>query len=282
VIRLGAYGLLGAVVRIRSSAPLARHLAGALVDLSCADRRRAPMLTVEAFRESGWSVSWPNEQRYEGPDQDVAFYDVLGALNEAAAQHVSVTGRVGLHGGAVRIGATGVAVVGHSGTGKSTLTAGLVQAGHGYIADELAAVSLLGTHSADPAGGASVHPFHRPIGLRSGGLKALDLACSGGPFEFTFPLVASTIGRLVEAAPLGLVVFVDRNPLAPPQTSPLRPAHALHRLSNNTLGTCGMEREIFSKLEQLVRKVPAVVVRYGTIEQGVRLIELAVAGLASE
>lgn len=281
MIRLGSFDLLGHVVRIQSSAPLAEHLTDALADLSCADRRRSPMLTVEAFADDSWSVSWPDEQRYDGPDKAVAFYDVFGALNEAAARHAASTGRVGLHGGAVRIGATGVAVVGHSGAGKSTLTAGLVQAGHGFIADELAAVSVATGTSMDSAALASVHPFHRPIGLRSGGAEALGILVADGPFGYTFPLPAGTIGTLAGAVPLGLVVFVERDPLAPPQTEEVSPAHALHRLSNHTLGTWGMERETFPKLDQLVRTVPAVTVRYGTIEEGVALVERAAAAASS-
>ncbi len=276
VIRLGSFDLLGHVVRIRSSAPLAERLTAALADLSCGDRRRAPMLTVERFADGSWSVAWPEEQRYHGRDEAVAFSDVFGALNEAAARYATSIGRVSLHGGAVRIGAIGVAVVGHSGAGKSTLTAGLVQAGHGFIADELAAVSPAGADSKESPGAATVHPFHRPIGLRAGGAEALGVAIVDGPFKHTFPLSVATVGTLAGATPLGLVAFIERDPSASPQTTALSPARALHRLSNHTLGTWGMERKAFPQLEQLVRAVPAVVVRYGTIEEGVALIEQAV------
>ena len=188
VIRLGSFDLLGHVVNVQASMPLAVPLNAALAGLSCRRARRVPVLTVERFTDGVWSVSWRQEQRYRGMDESMAMYDVLGALNEAAALHVAADGRVGLHGGAVEIGGRALALVGHSGAGKSTLTAALVRAGHRYIADEVTAVSGSGTQQP------IVDPFHRPIGLRVDGAAVLGIDIPPGPFGETFPLDATLLG----------------------------------------------------------------------------------------
>ncbi len=272
VIQLGSFDLLGSVVNVRSSAPLAPPLTAALTTLSCRPTRRAPLLTVERFADGDWSVSWRDEQRYRGPDEGVAFYDVLGAFNDAAARHVASNGRVGLHGGAVDIDGRAIAMVGHSGSGKSTLTAALVQAGHGYIADEVTAVTAVTESGGDQL---TVSPFHRPIGLRSDGARILGIDIPAGPFEHTFPLDATSIGRLGGPAPLQVIAFVERDPGAEPTIEPISPAATLHRLSNQTLGTWGLERQTFRRLETMVNRVDAIVMRYDSVADGVALVERA-------
>ncbi len=269
MIRLGSFDLAGHVVSIRASAPLAGHLAAALGDLACSGRRRGPTLTVERFGTGHWSVSWRREQRYEGPDEDVAFYDTFGALNEVTARAVGGRGDVAVHGGSVSVAGRAVAVVGPSGAGKSTLTAALVQAGHGYIADELTVIAV----ADDTAGESMVRSYHRPIGLRTGGADLIGVEIPAGPFEYTFPLRASTIGSLATSAPLGMICFIERDPLQPPAATSLSAAAALHRLSNQTLGAWGLERPTFRRLEMLVRSVPAITIRYDDIADGVGLIE---------
>ncbi len=283
MIDLGTFSLQGYVVNIRSSEPLAEHLLVALAALACERNSNAKTLRMKRFRDGTWSVSWPDEQRYEGPDTGLALYDAFGALNEVAAQQAADQGRIGLHGGSIRIDGQGVAIVGHSGAGKSTLTAGLVQAGYGYIADELSAVELGGddrcegaTHS-DVAARPMLHPYHRPIGMRVGGAAAIGVDIPDGPFSHTFPLPATTIGTLVGPSPLHLIAFVDRHHDMPSEISGVTPAQSLQRLANHTLGTWGLEAEIFTKLDRLVRQVPSVVVRYGTVAEGVATIERALA-----
>ncbi len=267
VIRLGTFDLLGSRVNLRASAPLAKPLQEVLADLSCRSARRAPMLTVERFTDGDWSVAWRHEQRYSGPDASVAFYDVFGAFNEVAARQVANVGGVGLHGGAVAIDGRALALVGHSGSGKSTLTAALVCAGHGFVADEVSAVS--GPDAQNPI----VSTFHRPIGLRRGGAAALGIEIPSGPFDQTFPLRAESVGELSGPAPLEAIAFVERDEFGEPTVEPISPAVALHRLSDQTLGTWGLERETFRRLETMVKNVRAVVLRYAETADGVALAE---------
>ena len=269
MIRLGSFDLLGRVVSVRASTRLAEPLASALAGLSCRAARRAPLLTVERFANGDWSVAWRHEQRYRGPDEGVAFYDVLGAFNDVAARHAAADGRVCLHGGSVDVVGRVLSLVGHSGAGKSTLTAALVQAGHGFVADEVTAI-------ADPSGGdLTVSSFHRPIGLRSDGAALLGIGVPPGPFEHTFPLDATSIGSLGGPSPLRTIAFVERDITAGPAIEAISPALALHRLSNQTLGTWGLENETFRRLETIVKRVDSVVLRYDSIADGVALAERA-------
>lgn len=268
MIEVGYYDLLGQTILVRAAEPVASLLADAMADLVVPKRRRSRVLTVKHSDAGQWSVAWPREQRYAGPDIDVAFYDVFGALNEAAARSNAERGDVGLHGGAVEIDGSAIAVVGHSGAGKSTLTAALVLAGGGFIADELASVSA---QLGDDLERLQVRPFHRPIGIRVGAAEAIGLDIPSGPYEHTYPLRATSIGRLAQATPLGCIAFVERDPLQPPEVRTIRPPDALHRLSNQTLGAFGLEREMFRRLETIVRNVPAVVLRYGDVDDGVAM-----------
>ncbi len=267
--RLGSFDLLGQVVNVRVSTPLDEPLSAALAGLSCRSNRRAPVLTVEQFADGEWSVAWRREQRYSGPDESMAFADALDAVTDAAAHHGATDGSVGLYGGAVNIEGQALALVGGSGAGKSTLTAALVQAGHGYIADGVTAVATSG--AAPPV----VSPFHGPIGLRLGGAAALGLEVPVGPFDQTFPLDARSVGRQSGPTPLHAIAFVEYAAEAEPTIEPISPAFALHRLSNQTLGTWGLESETFRRLEVAVKHVESVVIRYGSIADGVALAERA-------
>ena len=113
--------------------------------------------------------------------------------------------------------------------------------------------------------------------MRADGAEAIGVAIPDGPFDSTYPLPAATIGALAGPAPLDLIGFVERHPGMPAGIDHVSPAQALHRLSNHTLGTWGLERETFPQLDRLVRAVPAVAIRYDTVAEGVAMVEQAVA-----
>ena len=268
MVRLGPFDVMGASVDIRASKPLAGVLADALVDLTTsAPGTVEATLTVRRSVRGIWTVSWPDQERYVGPDDGVALYDVMGALNDLAARQAAARGWIGLHGGSVSIGGRAVAVVGHSGAGKSTLTAALVRAGHGFIADEISAVTPEQL----------VQPYHRPVGLRAGGAAAIGLPISAGPYSSTFPFVASRHGSLVGATSLAMILFIARGPEGPLVLEPLEPGDSLARLCNQTLGTNGLERDVFRALDRLVRSIPVVTLRYVDAVSAVPALVTAVA-----
>ena len=159
---VGCFQALGQVVEIRAPRSLASLLAYVLGDLNTleeAERR------VEIRRDllGRWS------RRIDGVTAPIegcpaaGFYEAIGALDDLAAAQAASSVAV-LHASCIDVGGTAIAFAGLSGAGKSTLAAALATAGHGFIADEVAAVD----------GDGHVAPYHRPVGLRAGGAAAMD------------------------------------------------------------------------------------------------------------
>lgn len=276
--RLGVFNLPGRQVSVRSSSPLDDVLSYALHDLHVGPeasgglfRRggsRLPTLTVERFADNSWSVSWPDAQRYVGSDADMALYDALCALNEAAARSIADQGGVGLHGGSVSIDGAAVVLVGHSGSGKSTLTARLVQRGHEFVADEIAGVRSDGVD-----GALKVVPFARPIGLRAHGAELAGIEIPDGPYSSTYPWRPTCGDVARHSVRLGAVVIVDRNEADEVGLRSIEAAEALQRLANNTLGTEGIEPEAFRRLEAVVRSVPTAALNPGGLDEAAAAVE---------
>jgi hypothetical protein len=103
-------------------------------DLYLGDRR------IALLASSGRAVEW-----------------LLWDINRAAA--AASDGYLLLHAGAVQAGHRAVLLPAPSGGGKSTLVAGLVQRGLGYLSDELIALD---------GGGSRVLPYPKPISLKAG------------------------------------------------------------------------------------------------------------------
>ena len=93
----------------------------------------------------------------------------LQELNLLATTRTS--GAVLLHAGAVEFDGRVVVVTGESGRGKSTLTAALVQAGGGYLTDELVII--------DPED-LNVRPYPKPLDLDPNSLELLGLPPDDG------------------------------------------------------------------------------------------------------
>lgn len=202
-----------------------------------------------------WHVALAGEGVVSPVDTAGALAETLVELNRLAAASV-VADLIALHASVFEVGGRAVAVSGASGSGKSTLTAAAVQRGHGFVSDEVGAIT---------PGTWVVRPYHRPVGLRAGGAEAIGVPIEThphDPFEFVYPWRASAHGgRLAGPTPVALVALVERRS-GPVEITPIRPAEALFRLSGLTLSAVGHEREMFRRLEHLIREVPAVWVRY--------------------
>lgn len=135
-----------------------------------------------------------------------------------------------LHAGAVRRDGVAVAAVAPSGTGKSTLSAALLQHGYEYLSDELAWLQ---------PGDLTVRPFPKPLGLdeRSRRLLGLDPTRGGDRF-----LRVAEQGWRSSAtrAPLGLVLsLVRRGAVIGPVEQPLSGAGQAAALLVNQLNLLG-------------------------------------------
>jgi hypothetical protein len=264
---LGMYEVFDTRVELAVSGPLVEPLAAALGDLrvpTCGSATHS--IEVRLDDDGEWVLTAGESPRYRGPEIDLAFYDTLIAFNELAARRAVLAGRVVLHGGAVAVAGSGVAFVGHSGAGKSTLTAAMALAGHHFLADEVVAVDGEGV----------IHPFHRPVGLRQGGIDALGVAMPDGPFGFSAPLRVGGRGTLGGPTPITLVILLRRSDDGPARFEPLSPPHALLQLANQTLGGELLEREMFHRLDAFVRSVPVTSLHYGHVADAVVAIETCI------
>jgi hypothetical protein len=272
MVDIGHHGAFGSYFDVTADEPLAAELVHALHDL-----RVGPDVATEhrldvRLSADVWTVSWDGSDRYSGPEPDLALYDSLISINQHAARVAAAAGNVVLHGGAVDVGSRAVAFVGHSGAGKSTMTAAMARAGHHYLADEVVAV----------AGDLEVRPFHRPIGLRRGGAESLGVAVPAGPYGQVHPYVVGTSALLGTGSRLAAVLLLERNDLdaVKPRIVPMTPGQALFRLANQTLGATGLERAMFQRLDWLVRRLPVYELHYADLDAAVAEVEGLLCGPA--
>lgn len=139
---------------------------GADATTETADVGRSIRLEPVDGAEGRWRLVVPDGEAVAGP---LATADLVEAvLTQFTRQTVMSHGDDWfLHAGAVRRDGITVAAVAPSGTGKSTLTAALLQRGYEYLSDELAWLR---------PGDLTVLPFPKPLGLdeRSRRLVGLD------------------------------------------------------------------------------------------------------------
>jgi hypothetical protein len=265
------FDALGARFMVIGPSRLASTLRSSLADLTV-DAPGEHALRVEHTGLRRWSVWWDDVSIAVAVDASMALYSALRAVNARAAERASED-RLVLHGACVEIDGRGVAFVGDSGAGKTTLAVAALKRGHPLVCEEATAV----------AADLSVAAFHRPLGIRSETAERLALPRLRGPFRYVHPVEASSLGRLAAGATLGLVVlpvWSDR----PAEPVHLEPADALIRLMNHTLGAVGRERAAFRAAAHLVSAVPVfelAVAEVSTALDRIRLLASTKGGDAS-
>jgi hypothetical protein len=265
--RSGRHVVFGSHFEVVADEPLAAEILESLGDLRTVESASRPgewhRLCVR-LASGDWTVTWDDYERYSGPEPDLALYDALIAINVHAARIAAEVGHTVLHGGAVIVGGRAVAVVGHSGAGKSTFTTAMARAGHPYLADEVVAID----------DDLVVHAFHRPIGLRRGGAEAIGATIPDGPYAQIHPYRVGANDHLGTAAPLALALLLARDDAtSTPRLERLTPAAALFNLANQTLGATNLERQMFRRLDALVRRVPVCQLHYADLVDARRLVE---------
>lgn len=259
--RIGPYEALGVRVTIDAPDPVADVLVEALTDLAAQAGDPGHAVVVRADGDATFAVTVDGEQRVGLLGLGATIHYTLVVLNEFAARH-AVADSVVLHAGVVAFGGRAVAIVGTSGAGKTTLTAACLLAGASLVAEEVCAVDDHGT----------VWPYHRPLGLRPGGARALGLAVRPLAADLPVPPVrAPEISSLAGPTTLAGVMLVHRRPGAL-ELVPLAPVDALVRLSGQTLGDGGCERQMFRRLDQFVRRHPVWAAAYDVTEDAVATV----------
>lgn len=173
-------------------------------------------------------VALDGEVIVRSPASTVAFSHLIFVANQQAIERT--TRLVKLHAAGAVFNDQAIVLPGPMGTGKSTLVAGLVQRGLGYITDEVVAI--------DP-NGARVRPYPRPVSL---GTPPASL----GPIHWEPPVgsrrylgasgvvPARALGTPVEVeVPVGLVVLPQYVASAPTHIAAITGADALASIAGH-------------------------------------------------
>ena len=207
-----------------------------------------------------------------GDDLDSVMTFLHWRLNQLAIASTST--RVLLHASAVRR-ANGVAVFpAESNSGKSTLAAGLVRAGFGYVTDEAVAI--------DPAQGGVV-PFPKPISLDPGSWPLFaDSAPSIEGAADTFfhhewhldprALRSTALDDLDLTQTVTLVAFPRYQAGGPTIFEAMRPAEALLALLRNAFNLATVGKPGVAALATIARQVPTVRLSIGNLDAAIDLL----------
>ncbi len=146
-------------------------------------------------------------------------------LNQVMPLALSRQGKLVLHGSAVDIGGQGVAFLGESGRGKSTLAASFASEGTRFLTDDGLRLDWVGDRC-------MILPSHPSIRLWKDSQDALIAqdAAIAPAVSFTSKarfLAGSAISFCDEARPLRRVFFLGTGDASAPTIEPLRPAEAV-------------------------------------------------------
>ena len=149
-------------------------------------------------------------------------------LNQVMPLALSRQGKLVLHGSAVDIGGQGVAFLGESGRGKSTLAASFATEGEQFLTDDGLLLEWFDSRC-------MIIPNHPSIRLWEDSQEALvsERTVMAPAVSFTSKarfLAGPGIAFCDEARPLRRVFFLGDGDLATPTIEPLRPAEALIEL----------------------------------------------------
>ncbi|SEO53357.1 HprK-related kinase A [Aquisalimonas asiatica] len=163
---------------------------------------------------------------------------------------------------------------GASGSGKSTLVAALMLSGWRLLTDELVLLDV------DTG---AVQPFPRPLGLKNAAIHVIQRdfpqAVLGEPVNDTTKGQVAHLRpsrRSIEQARLPghieAVVFPRYRPGVAAELEACHPADAFLALVNQSFNYQVLGERAFRLLSELVQRVPAYEVQYGTLDEGHGLI----------
>ena len=178
-----------------------------------------------------------------------------------------------LHAGAVSREGAGIILPGPSGSGKSSLTLVLLQAGYSYLSDEIAVV--------DPSS-RDLHPFPKPISVKNVSVFP-DLASrkdlwfgphSAGPESvwYAHPEDVSA-SRISGPVPVRFIIFPTYDSSRGPRLHSLAPGEALRELINNSINLPRFGRNALHLLGSLVQEARCFSLATNSLKGAVALID---------
>ncbi len=276
---IGPMALAGAGVEIRTNDP---GTAARLTTLTASLPRLDSATTTVWLLDGGedgprrWRIYLDDDLFATLPDADAMVEATMTQLNQIAV--AQSTGWVLLHAGAVELDGRVVVVAGDSGRGKSTLTAALVQAGFGYLTDELVRI--------DPET-LAVPPYPKPFDLSTASQTLLGLRPAGasapGPKGRVAP---GAVGSVSEGGELALLVLLEPPPAddAPsaeppvPAATTLEPVDALVELLHSTFAETFALPDALDALVSMCTAVPAIALPRMPLPDAVAAVRAALDG----
>jgi hypothetical protein len=250
--RTRAYHALAHDFRIESELPdVGRYLDGLLAAFPEADRVGTVYTVAEAADDDG-------VRRVEVRDDDrvVARDASVGALAGSFVHHVnqqaiSLDYAVTCHAGGVERDEVGFVFPAHMESGKTTLTAGLVRAGFGYLTDEAVAFD---------ARTGLIEPFPKPLSIDAGSHSLFpELRPAAAPGDDVAPadqwqvppdaIRAGAVGRSCRAR---FVIFPAYEDGARTALEPMPRAAALLELATNTFSFRDEPRRCLERLGTVI------------------------------
>ena len=181
-------------------------------------------------------------------------------LNQVLPLALSRQGQLVLHGSAIDILGNGVAFVGESGRGKSTLAASFATAGGRFLTDD-------GLHLEWVNGACQIVPSHPSIRLWDDSQKALtdDSTVVAPALDFTSKarlLAGTNIAFCEEALPLHRVYFLGVGAAASVAIEVMKPAEALIEMLKHSFLLDIDAREILSQHFDELSRLAALPIYY--------------------
>lgn len=264
---------------VRTTDPrLGRYLDAALAPLAVPGRTGTYYSVIEdAATDPGFAIYLGSDRKLIAADADLAARLLLWQVNREAIRRT--TGHLLLHASVAEHGGVAVLLPAAMESGKSTLVAGLVQAGLRYLTDETAAIDLASL---------DVRPFPRSISLDPGswpllpGLRprhAPDLASFSAAQWAVDPrtLRADAIGQ---PCPPAMVVTPRFRRGAATHLQPLSRAEALQVLVEQTFNLHHLGRSGFEALGAIARRSDCYRLVMGDLGRAVEVLLESIPSLA--
>jgi hypothetical protein len=205
---------------------------------------------------------------FRAPTAEQLVATLVRAVN---AEAIERCGLVALHAGGVERDGLGLVFPGRMEAGKTTLVAGLVRAGMGYLTDEAVVI--------DPEA-LLIRPYPKPLSLDPGSWALFPELEPNAPLasdgykrdHWQVPSAAIRPGARGRSCPVRLVVFPRYARGATTELQPLRRAEALVQLAKHTFHFKEQSRVALDLLADVIRPAACYHLTIGDLDEAVALL----------
>lgn len=263
---LGTYGAHDHAFTLSISDPALKVRAERALATLSIDHTATSTYRMSREAANAWSVFFEQDLVGTRPTPDGALLLLHWHINQRVIDRVTQRWTTFHAAAACSPSGSGVLLAAPMESGKTTMVTGLLRRGWGYLTDEAAAC--------DPDG--TVHAYAKPLTIDRGAwplfpeLRPPNVGV--GADSWLVPATA-TGAEIVPQAPLRLIIFPRYTPGQGTQHSLLSPSQAAWTLAQSTFAFGQHGARDVRQVAALARRVPAIELNVGNLEQGVHLIE---------